>query len=191
MTELPPFLIFFIGGVIAAVSPNIVRAILTVLVPAISALLLFNTELGNYAPYQIFSYQGELYRLDELSRLFGYLFHIAAVIGGIYALHVKDRVQQVSVFFYAGSALGGVMAGDLVTLFVFWEIAAVSSVALVWARRTLKSYHSGMRYLIIQVASGMLLLVGAVMLLGEGGSATFEYIGTCLLYTSPSPRDRG
>lgn len=178
MTELPPFLIFFIGGVIAAVSPNIVRAILTVLVPAVSAFLLFNTELGHYASYQIFSYQGELYRIDELSRLFGYLFHIAAIIGGIYALHVKDRVQQVSVFFYAGSALGGVMAGDLVTLFVFWEIAAVSSVALVWARRTMRSYHSGMRYLIIQVASGMLLLVGAVMLLGEGGSATFEYIGT-------------
>ncbi|HAK51992.1 MAG TPA: Na(+)/H(+) antiporter subunit D [Gammaproteobacteria bacterium] len=178
MIELPPFLIFFAAGVVAAVSPNIIRAALTVLVPAVSGLLLFNTDLGNYVSYQIFDYQGELYRLDELSRLFGYLFHIAAFIGGVYALHIKDRVQQISVFFYAGSALGAVMAGDLVTLFVFWEIAAISSVALIWARRTMRSYHSGMRYLIIQIASGILLLIGCVMLLGSGGEATFGYIGT-------------
>ena len=177
-TELPPFLIFFVGGLIAAVSPAILRALLTVLVPLVSGLLLFNTELGSYVSYQLFDYQGELYRLDELSRLFGYLFHIAAAIGGIYALHVKDRVQQISVFFYAGSALGAVMAGDLITLFIFWEIAAISSVALIWARRTMRAYHAGMRCLVIQVGSGMLLLTGAVMLLGAGGDATFGYIGT-------------
>ncbi len=178
MIEMPPFLIFFLAGIVAAMSPYLIRAILTVMVPAISGALLLFTDLGNYFSYQIFDYRGEIYRFDELSRLFGYLFHIAALIGGIYALHLRDRIQQVSVFFYAGSALGAVMAGDLITLFVFWEIAAISSVSLIWARRTMRSYHSGMRYLIIQIASGVLLLIGCVILLGKNGDATFEYIGT-------------
>ena len=119
---MPPFLIFFLAGIVAAMSPHLIRATLTVMVPAISGALLLFTDLGNYFPYQIFDYRGEIYRFDELSRLFGYLFHIAALIGGIYALHIRDRIQQVSVFFYAGSALGAVMAGDLITLFIFWEI---------------------------------------------------------------------
>ena len=178
MIELPPFLIFFAAGLLAAISPSYVRATLTIIIPIISGFLLVNTGLGSYFSYQIYGYEGELFRLDELSRLFGYLFHIAAFIGGVYALHIKDRVQQVSVFFYAGSALGAVMAGDLISLFVFWEIAAISSVAFIWARQTKRAYHSGMRYLIIQIVSGMLLLIGCLLLLGASGDATFEKIGT-------------
>ena len=178
MTELAPFVIFYAAAAIAAVSPSIVRAGLLVLVPMVSGLLLFNTDLGSYAAYQVFAYQGEMYRLDELSRLFGYLFHIAAFIGGIYSLHERDRAQQIAVLVYAGSALGAVMAGDLISLFIFWEISAVSSVVLIWARRTDRSYHAGMRYLVVQVTSGMLLLIGCVMLIGDrGGDTTFAFIG--------------
>ena len=177
-SPLPPFMIFFAAAVLAAVSPAIVRTLLTVLVPVIGGLLLFNTDLGDYYAYRMFSYEGELYRLDELSRLFGYLFHIAAFIGGVYALHIRDRTQQIAVFIYAGSALGAVMSGDLISLFIFWELAAVSSVVLIWARGTSRAYHAGMRYLIVQVTSGMLLLVGCVLLISDqGGDSAFGYIG--------------
>ena len=87
-------------------------------------------------------------KIDDLSLLFGYLFHLAALIAVIYSLHLKDSVQQVAGLIYAGSALGAVFAGDFITLFVFWELLAVSSTFLVWARRTESSYRAGMRYLI-------------------------------------------
>ena len=67
-------------------------------------------------------------RVDRLSLLFGLLFHIAALIGAIYALRAKDRLEHSAAFAYAGGALGAVFAGDLVTLFVYWEIMAVASV---------------------------------------------------------------
>lgn len=79
--------------------------------------------------------------------------------------------------FYAGSALGAIFAGDLLTLFVFWELLALTSVFLIWARRTERSYRAGLRYLIIQVLSGVLLLAGLLAHASKTGSLAFEFIG--------------
>jgi multicomponent Na+:H+ antiporter subunit D len=70
-----------------------------------------------------------------------------------------------------------VYAGDLVTLFVFWELTAITSVFLIWARRTERAYRAGMRYLIIQVGSGVLLLAGALFHVVETGSIGFSTLG--------------
>ena len=61
-------------------------------------------------------------------------------------------MQHVAGLIYAGGALGAVFAGDLVTLFIFWEIIAIASVFLIWASRTEHAFGAGMRYLIIQSA---------------------------------------
>ena len=50
-------------------------------------------------------------------------------------LPVEDKTQHIAGILYAGSALGAVFAGDLVTLVIFWELLAMTSVFLVWARR--------------------------------------------------------
>jgi multicomponent Na+:H+ antiporter subunit D len=78
---------------------------------------------------------------------------------------------------YAGSALGAVFAGDLLTLFIFWELTALSSVLLIWARRTGRSFAAGMRYLIMHLTSGMLLLVGALLYWQSTGSTDFARFG--------------
>ena len=78
---------------------------------------------------------------------------------------------------YAGSAVGAVFAGDLLTLFVYWELLAVTSAVLVFARRTERAQASGMRYLIMQVGSGVLLLAGALVYASATGSLGFDYIG--------------
>ncbi len=99
---------------------------------------------------------------------------MAAIIAAIYALHVRDPRQHVSALVYAGAAIGAACAGDLITLFVYWELTAISSVFLVWASDSERSYRSGMRYLIIQVGSGVLLLSGAIVRYVETGSIAFE-----------------
>ena len=67
-------------------------------------------------------------------------------------------------------------AGDLLTLFVFWELLALTSVFLIWARRTERAYSSGMRYLIIQVLSGVLLLAGLLIFAQVNDSLLFNQI---------------
>ena len=74
---------------------------------------------------------------------------------------------------YAGAAIGGAFAGDLITLFVYWEGTAIASVFLIWSSKTENAYRTGMRYLIIQVGSGVLLLAGAILQLKSTGSLDF------------------
>ena len=91
----------------------------------------------------------------------------------IYSLHIKDTVQQVAALMYAGSGVAAVFVGDLVSLFVFWEATAITSVFLIWARRTERAYATGMRYLLIQVGSGVLLLAGTIIHYRATGSLAF------------------
>jgi multicomponent Na+:H+ antiporter subunit D len=65
----------------------------------------------------------------------------------------------------------------MITLFIFWELTAISSVFLIWARRGEKAYHVGMRYLIVQVTSGLLLLAGVIVRARETGDIRFDFLG--------------
>lgn len=177
MTEIPPFVAFFIGALILLFTRGMLRSAIMLAIPIISALHLMMMPEGIHLQFTFFDYQLTPYRVDKLSIMFGYVFHIAALIGIIYSLHLRDTMQQVSAMLYAGSALGAVFAGDLLTLFIFWELLAFTSVFLIWARRTERSYHAGMRYLIIQVLSGVILLAGALFYAAEHGNLEFGYIG--------------
>jgi multicomponent Na+:H+ antiporter subunit D len=177
LTELPPFVPFFLGALLVGITRGNLRAVILLAIPVLGGLHLFNIDAGVVWQIPFLDYTLTPYRVDRLSLLFGYLFHLAAFLGVLYALHLRDTVQLVSAMLYAGSALGAVFAGDLITLFVFWELLALTSVFLIWARRTPTALHAGLRYLIVQVLSGVLLLAGALMHLHEGGSLEFGYIG--------------
>jgi len=177
MLEIPPFLPFFIGALIAAFTRGTLRNVIMIAVPIVSGLHLWMVPEGIHLQFTFLDYQLTPYRADKLSLMFGYVFHIAAFIAIVYSLHVRDTMQQVAAMMYAGSGLGAVFAGDLLSLFVFWELLAFTSVFLIWARRTQRSYIAGIRYLIIQVLSGVILLAGALFYAAEKGSLEFGYIG--------------
>lgn len=177
MLELPPFVPFFIGALLALIARGSMRSVIMLAIPVLGAIHLWGVPAGTHLQFAFLDYELIPYRADKLSFMFGYIFHIAAFIAIVYALHIRDTVQQIAGLLYAGSALGAVFAGDLLTLFVFWELLALTSVFLIWARRTPRAYVSGMRYLIIQVLSGVILLAGALFYVKETGSLAFEQIG--------------
>ena len=177
MSSLPPFAPFFIAAALTLVLRGRVRAVLFVALPVFGALNLFHLPDGVLWQLSFLNNDLEPVRVDRLSRLFGYLFHIGALLGAIFSLHLRGRFEPVAGLIYAGSAIGAVFSGDLISLFVFWELMAVSSTCLIWARRTERSTGAGMRYLVFQVLSGMLLLGGATVHLLETGTLAFTYIG--------------
>jgi len=177
MLEIPPFAPFFIGALIAAMARGPLRGLIMVAIPIVSGIHLWMMPEGVHLQFAFLDYQLIPYRVDKLSLVFGYVFHIAAFIAIVYSLHVRDTLQQVAGMLYAGSGLGAVFAGDLLSLFVFWEMLAFTSVFLIWARRTQRSYVAGLRYLIIQVLSGVILLAGALFYASEHGTLEFSYIG--------------
>jgi len=173
-TELPPGLILIAGGLLATVLPLRLRQALMLGLPVLGFAQLVMIPEGTYATLEFFGVTLVGSRVDSLSLIWGYIFYIAAFIGAIYHLHVKDRLQDVAAMTYVGSAIGAVFAGDLLTLFVYWELTAVTSVFLIFASRTNASYRAGMRYLIVQIASGVLLLGGLVVQWQATGSIAFE-----------------
>ena len=144
---------------------------------AISLLVFLLTPSGISGNVEVLGSTLTLVRIDKLSFIFGLAFHFAAIISSIYALHVDDVKQHIGGIMYAGGAISAACAGDLLTLFVFWELTAIASVVLIWASNNDRSYKAGLRYLIILVISGVLLLSGALMRLVETGSLTFGDVG--------------
>ena len=174
---MAPFLPFIVAAIILPLVTGRARSVVLLATPVLGGFFLLGLEEGVLWSQTVMGFELVPVRVDRLSLLFGYLFHIAAFIAVIFSLHVKDGVQHVAGLAYAGSALGAVFAGDLITLFIFWELMAISSVFLIWARRTDRAVASGFRYLIIQVLSGVLLLAGALAWYMKTGSIAFTYIG--------------
>ncbi len=177
IAELPPSLILIVGAFLVPLLPQgYLRNAYMLALPILGGLQLIGLEHGIAGQVEIFDLTLILLRVDSLSFIFGLIFHLTVVLNVIYALHVRDTLQQVSGLVYAGAAVGAVFAGDLVTLFIFWELTAISSVFLIWASRNGRAFHAGMRYLTIQVGSGVLLLAGLVLQYRESGSIAFEHM---------------
>ena len=175
--NVPPFLIFLVGAFLTFLLPQHRQGWFSLLVTLVALANFATLPHGTYWQVQMLEYQLTFGRIDTLGYLFGLMFHIAAVIATLFALHVRDPVQNLAALLYAGGAVGAVAAGDLITLFIFWEVMAVASTFLIWARRSAQSNRTGQRYLLVQVTSGVLLLAGAAAHLAETGSIAFNQIG--------------
>ncbi len=176
----PPALLFFAGALLAGLFSGRQRLqqLLLIAVPVLGALNLLSLEPGSHFTWQVLDFDLVQLRVDRLSMLFGLLFHLGALIGGIYAICVRDTAQHAAALAYAGSALGAVFAGDLISLFFYWEAMAVASAFLVWAGRTPESHGAGFRYLALHLLSGLLLLGGALLHYQATGGIAFDFLGT-------------
>ena len=175
LDQIPVAFLFFAAALTLPLLPRgQIRGALLLAIPLIAAWHVWSMPAGNLVNVEFFGFTLELMRVDKLSRVFGLIFCLAAFLTNLYAWHIRDTVQQVAALVYAGSAIGAVFAGDLITLFIYWEGTAISSVFLIWARRTTAAYYTGMRYLIIQIGSGVILLAGVALMYSETGSIAFE-----------------
>ena len=173
-SQLSPGLILILGAIFVPLLRGGWRAAWVLALPIIAFVHLIGLEHGLHGVVTVFDLELTTLRVDRLSLIFGYIFLIAALLGVIYQLNVAGPMEQAAGLVYAGSAIGAVFAGDLVTLFLFWEGTAIASVFLIWASRTEKSLAAGMRYLVVQVGSGVLLLAGAMIHYVQTGSIAFD-----------------
>lgn len=169
-----PALVMLAGAVLLGLFPAILRKWLFLVIPAGTLALVFLLPDGKSITGSLGAYELQLLRLDDLSRIFGIIFVLITFIGGIYGFHNKSRTEQLSALVYGAGALGVTFAGDLFTLFIFWELMAVSSTLLVWARPEETSQKAGMRYLMAHVGGGSLLLGGIILHYMSTGSLSME-----------------
>ena len=171
--HLLPGSVLIAGALLLPLLPGRLRPVALLLLPLLSFAQTWSLPDGARMDLEFLGYALVPLRADPLARLFGVVFHIAAGLSVLYALHVKNVVEHMAALLYAGSAIAAVYAGDLLTLFLFWEGTAIASVVLIWSRRTERARRAGSRYLLVQVTSGVLLLAGAVLHYADTGSLAF------------------
>ncbi|MFZ3116073.1 MAG: Na(+)/H(+) antiporter subunit D [Syntrophales bacterium] len=169
-----PALFFFVGSLLLPLVKGRVRKGLLLLIPLLAIISVAQTQYGLYGRYSFLHIACLFGRVDRLSMVFAWVFCIMAFLGALYALHREDDSHHVAGFFYVGSALGAVFAGDYLTLFIFWEIMAFSSVFLIWLRKEKRSLEAGFRYLLFHVFGGLLLFTGFMVHYHQTGSMAFE-----------------
>ena len=178
LLPLNPGIWLIVGALIAVLLPQTLSRWFAVILPVFLIAFLFSLNLDNYGTISFFDYSLETFRLDALSHVFGLIFLIASALGNLYALGDDvDKLQRSAALAYAGGAIAAVFAGDMITLFIFFEVAAVASVFLIWARRTESAFAAGMRYLIFQIGAGVILLAGLLIHVSVTGSIDFDKLG--------------
>lgn len=177
ISALPPFLLLIVGALIVPFLKGKIRNSWMLLLPVVSFVNFLLIPEGNHWVTSFFGHEIILGRVDRLSYIFGIIFHLITFLSVLYALHVDDKVQNVASLIYAGAALGAVFAGDLFSLFVFWELLTICATFLIMARRTPAALGAGFRYFMVHVAGGLCLLAGIILQVQQTGSAEFAYIG--------------
>ena len=140
-----PATALLLGGIAAAVLRGKYAAVVLVLSPLFGLFHVYGMEIGAVSNLNLFGYEILSVSVDQQAKVFEYLFHIAALVAGIYSFHVRDPWQVSMALFYAASAVGVAFAGDMLSLFLWWEGLAVTSVFQIWGRKTKTAEDSGFR----------------------------------------------
>jgi len=173
---IPPALILSAGALLLFFLPRGWRPWLSLLLPLIALGLVWAMPPGRHFVLELMDYRLVVCRVDRLSRVFGIIFALITFIGCLFAFHIRETGQQAAALLYAAGALGVTFAGDFITLFAFWELMAVASTYLIWARGTREAEKAGMRYLLVHLFGGGLLFAGILAHAGETGGIMIEQL---------------
>jgi multicomponent Na+:H+ antiporter subunit D len=163
-----PGLSLIIGALAVPLLPPVLREGFMLALIGFSAALAWQVMPGIHMTGSLAGLELIFLRGHELTLAFAVVFHIAAALNVIYAMHDKAKLPPTAGLAYAGAAIAALYAGDFLTLFIYWELTAVTSVFLILAGNSPRSVSAAMRYLLMQVGSGVLLLGGAVLLWRSG-----------------------
>jgi multicomponent Na+:H+ antiporter subunit D len=175
MIELlfPPGLLLVFGALLMPLGAKL-RSVLIFGLPVICLALVWSMPADYIGTLPFLGFELEPVKLTDSGRLFATVFCLMALVGGIYAYRQANTLELSAAFVYAGSAIGVTLAGDLLTLFVFWEIMALGSTLVIWAAQHEAAYRASIRYLMIHLLGGLLLMTGITGHIIETGSIRFE-----------------
>jgi len=168
-----PALVLLLGGVVLPWVPRSAKKGFLLLVPLLAYGLVVVMPRGEFAHVNFLRWVLTFGRVDSLSLVFAHIMSLMCIIGTLFGLQVEEDAQHIAAWVYVAGSLGAIFAGDLLTLFLFWELMAFSSVFLVWFRRRPQSTAAGFRYLLVHVAGGLSLLAGIILQVKAAGSTAF------------------
>lgn len=164
-----PAFILLIAAVLICLVKGHARTTIILIAPMITLLAIWQIPDGVQSTVNFLSYNIEPVEGSPLRRLFATIFTIMVFVGGLFSFRIARWYELAAAFTYAAGAIGVCFAGDLITMFVYWELMAIFSTIVVWCGGTPGSRAAGMRYAIMHFLGGVILKVGIVgVVLGTG-----------------------
>ncbi|MGD8275347.1 MAG: Na(+)/H(+) antiporter subunit D [Thiohalocapsa sp.] len=183
---VPPALVMVLGAFFIPALKGTARRNLLLGLPLATLALVWLVPDGVALPVGFLDLALDPVHATAEGRLFATVFAIMAFTGGLYAMHQARTLELVAAYVYAGSAIGVTFAGDLVTLFVFWELMAIGSTVVIFAAGTDAAARAAFRYLLVHLLGGVVLMAGIVAHWAATGSLAVQALepnslGTALM----------
>lgn len=172
-TFVQPALVLIAGGLLLPLIRGALRSAWLLVIPLIAAYLVAIVPDGTAVTTSFLGQQLTIVKGDNLSRLFAMVFAIATFAGALFALNQRRTSELSAAFVYAGSAIGACFAGDLISLFVFWEAMAIASTIVLWSNGP-NARGAGLRYAVLHFLGGTILMAGIAGEFAATGSLAFD-----------------
>ena len=167
---LPPALIMLFGALLIGPARGAWRTAVVLLTPLLTLAAIWQVPDGVVATLSFLEYPIEPIEGSPVRRLFATIFGLMAFVGGLYAYRQAKWYELAAAFIYAAGAIGVSFAGDLISLFIFWEMMALFSTVVVWCGGTPGARAAGIRYAIMHLLGGVVLKVGIEGVMVHTGS---------------------
>ena len=160
MELFSPALVMVLGALLIGPARGVLRSAVVLFTPLLTLWLICLVPDGVQGTVRFLSYFIEPVEGSPLRRLFATVFALMAFAGGLFAYRTARWYELAAAFAYAAGAIGVCFAGDLITLFLYWELMALFSTVLVWCGGTPAARAAGIRYACMHLLGGVILKVG-------------------------------
>ncbi len=171
---VPPALILLFAALLIGPTRGVVRSAIVLLAPLVTLWAVWQVPDGVVFDVGFLDYRIEPLEGSPVRRLFAAIFALMAFVGGLYAFRQAKWYELAAAYAYAAGAIGVSFAGDLISLFLFWELMALFSTVVVWCGGTPAARAAGIRYAIMHLLGGVILKVGIEGVVVHTGSIDIQ-----------------
>jgi multicomponent Na+:H+ antiporter subunit D len=117
-----------------------------------------------------------IFRLDPLSGIMASLISLLGAAAAFSSFRYMERYSRLNQYYallmlFLGAMIGAVLAADLFTMFVLWELMTLAAFFLVIFDEKPESMAAGIKYLVMSEAGALAMLAGMILTQWFAGTA--------------------
>jgi multicomponent Na+:H+ antiporter subunit D len=179
--SFPPAWLMIIGGLCVPLLRGTTQRFFALALPVITLWSIWHIQPSAHPSVHLAGFTLDMMHLHPYTHIFATAFCIAAFGGLLFGLFQARTLEFSSALIYAGSAIGITFSGDLISLFFYWEIMALSSTLVIFASDRPKAKSAGLRYIGMHLFGGVVLMTGIALHVLQTKSIAITPLDTSML----------
>lgn len=157
---VPPGLVMLLGAALLLCTRGTAQLAVLIGAPVLALLATLSIPDGAALSVGFLQYQVAVLYGSGLARALAGTLLLAVLALALYLRKSVAVTELVAAYAAAGFALGVVLAGDLIAVFLNWDLLALAATALIWSAGTEAARAAGIRFLVMQLMGGIVFKLG-------------------------------